>query len=141
MCRCARAPAHTSIMVLTPMVLVVLVVARPSISVVEWTALRQFFNDTGGAAGAWHNATGWNVSDYESAPDPCDGVSWFGITDRFFHGMSWGEHIDTCTNATPGRRQVQPSTAPRPGRAPGAPRPRAPCHRRATLYQFLSTNK
>ena len=83
------------------------VVARPSIGIGEWTALRQFFNDTGGAAGAWHNATGWNVSDYESAPDPCDGVSWFGITDRFYHGMSFGERVDTCTNATPGRRQVQ----------------------------------
>ena len=81
--------------------------ARPGISRAEWAALRQFFNDTGGAAGHWANATGWDVGEYERAPDPCDGRSWFGIYEwRDYGGV--GLHVPACAgNATAGAPRVQ----------------------------------
>ena len=56
----AASKAH----LLAVLALLVAAAARPSISRAEWTALRQLFNDTGGAAGHWANATGWDVGEY-----------------------------------------------------------------------------
>ena len=80
--------------------LVAVAAARPGISRAEWAALRQLFNDTGGAAGHWANATGWDVVEYESAPAPCDGRSWFGIYDwRGYAGHGVG--VAACTEQGP----------------------------------------
>ena len=81
--------------------------ARPSVTFAEWTTLRRLFNETGGANGSWRNATGWNVSEYEAAPDPCDGRSWFGIYEWRDYGNA-GLHVPTCAgNATAGAPRVQ----------------------------------
>ena len=56
-----------------------IVATRPTLLYSEWLVLRQFFKATGGEEGGWYNASGWNVSNFDSAPDPCDGRSWFGI--------------------------------------------------------------
>ena len=50
----------------------------------------------GGEDGAWLNASGWNVSEYESAPDPCDGHSWFGIY-RWDLDGGYRVRADACT--------------------------------------------
>ena len=67
-----RAPA-------LPIVIALIAFAQGRLKAAELSALRQLFQVTGGEEGAWINATGWNSSNYSTAPDPCDGNSWFGI--------------------------------------------------------------
>eukprot|EP00937_MAST-01D_sp_MAST-1D-sp2_P003855 g3855.t1 len=101
----------TRVLCLLPLfVAATIVVARPansSLSRAEWHVLRQLFLDTGGGEGAWANATGWNVSAYEDAQDPCDGCSWFGIYD--WRGYdTFGLDVPACdANATAGAPRVQ----------------------------------
>ena len=74
----------------------------------ELCVLKQLYTSTNGGWCGGSCTSGWDSSNYSSAPDPCDGTSWFGIYPwSNYSGLGVRAAACTPTNSSTGYQSLQ----------------------------------